>query len=83
MGSVLVVEGAGGGGGGPELRSCVKIEVVVVGSPSLISLMVSVDEKQHPNFFMSELSCCVKIEVVILGSPSLISLMVSADVKQH
>ena len=46
MGCVLVVEG-GGGGGVPELRSCVKIEVVIVGSPSLISLMVSVDEKQH------------------------------------
>ena len=31
-----------------ELRSCVKVEVVVgLGSPSLISLMVSVDVKQH------------------------------------
>ena len=27
----------------PELRSCVKVEVAVMGSPSLISLMVSVD----------------------------------------
>ena len=26
-----------------ELRSCVKVEVAVLGSPSLISLMVSVD----------------------------------------
>ena len=29
------------------LRSCVKVEVAVLGSPSLISLMVSVDVKQH------------------------------------
>ena len=31
----------------PELRSCVKVEVAVLGSPSLIVLMVSVDVKQH------------------------------------
>ena len=31
----------------PELRSCVKVEVAVLGSPSLINLMVSVDVKQH------------------------------------
>ena len=30
-----------------ELRSCVKVDVAVLGSPSLISLMVSVDVKQH------------------------------------
>ena len=30
-----------------ELRSCVKVEVAVLGSPSLISLMVSVDVKEH------------------------------------
>ena len=29
------------------LRSCVKVEVTVLGSPSLIILMVSVDVKQH------------------------------------
>ena len=29
------------------LRSCVKVEVAVLGSPSLIVLMVSVDVKQH------------------------------------
>ena len=33
--------------GPSELRSCVKFEVVVLGSPSLISLVVSVDVKQH------------------------------------
>ena len=30
-----------------EHRSCVKVEVAVLGSPSLISLMVSVDVKQQ------------------------------------
>ena len=30
-----------------ELGSCVTVEVAVLGSPSLIVLMVSVDVKQH------------------------------------
>ena len=30
-----------------ELRSCVKVAVAVLGSPSLTVLMVSVDVKQH------------------------------------
>ena len=30
-----------------ELRSCVKVEVAVLVSPSLVSLMVSVDVKQY------------------------------------
>ena len=30
-----------------ELMSCVKVEVAVLGSPSLIVLMVSMDVKQH------------------------------------
>ena len=30
-----------------ELRSCMKVEVVILGSPSIIVLMVSVDIKQH------------------------------------
>ena len=30
-----------------ELRSCVKVEVDALGSPSLIVLMVSVDVKHH------------------------------------
>ena len=30
-----------------ELRSCVDVEVAVLGSPSLIVLIVSVDVKQH------------------------------------
>ena len=35
------------GGGGSELRSCVKVEVAVLGFPSLIVLMLSVDVKQQ------------------------------------
>ena len=31
----------------PELRSCVKVEVAALGSPSLISLMVSVNVKHQ------------------------------------
>ena len=65
-----------------ELRSCVKVEVAVLGSPSVIVLMVSVDVKQYWNIG-SELRSCVKIEVAVLGSPSVIVLMVSVDVKQH
>ena len=30
-----------------ELKSCVKVEVAVLGFPSLMSLAVSVDVKQH------------------------------------
>ena len=32
---------------GAKLRCCVKVEVDVLGSPSIISLMVSVDVKHH------------------------------------
>ena len=60
-----------------------KVEVVVLGSPSLIVLTVSVDVKQHLTCSVSELRSCVKDEVAVLASPSLISLMVSVDVKQQ
>ena len=33
-----------------ELRSCVKVEVAVLGSPPLIRLMVSVDVKKRRDF---------------------------------
>ena len=33
--------------GGTEVRSCVKVEVTVLGSPSLMFLLVSVDVTQH------------------------------------
>ena len=59
-----------------------KAEVDVLGSPSLIVFMVSVDVKQTLNEGESELRSCVK-EVDVLGSPSLIVLTVSVDVKRH
>ena len=64
-----------------------KVEVAVLGSPSLIVFMVSVDVNNtelelEPS--CSELrSGSVKVEVAILGSPSLMVFMVSVDVKQH
>ena len=59
---------------------CVKVEVAVLGSPSLTVLMVSVDIKQHRR---TELRSCVKVEVDVLGSPFLTALMVYVDLKQH
>ena len=47
-----------------------KVEVAVLGSPSLKVLMVSVDVKH------------VKVQVAVLGSQSLITLTVSVNVKQ-
>ena len=60
-----------------ELRSCVKVEVDVLSSQSLIFLMVSVDIKQHLSSYSHPKLNCVKVEV------SLIVRMVSVDVKQH
>ena len=48
-----------------------KVEVAVLGSPSLIILMVSV--KTYRNLrrkVTTELRSCVKVEVAVLGSPS-------------
>ena len=61
------------------------VEVAVLGSLSLIVLMVSVDIKQHLKKIVnsSQLRGCVNDKVSILGSPSLIVLMVSVDIKQH
>ena len=49
-----------------ELRSCVEVEVAVLGSPSLISLRVSVDVKHHerrkrPDCF-SDSRCICSVE---------------------
>ena len=65
-----------------------KVEVDVLGSPSLIVLMVSVAVKQHCTREKraeapSSGTVSAKVEVAVLGSPSLIVLMVSMDVKQH
>ena len=65
-----------------ELRSCVKDEVDVLDSPSLLFLAVGVDVKQH-ELKASELRSCVKDEVDVLGSPSLLVLVVSVDGKQY
>ena len=65
-----------------ELRSCVKVEVDVLGSPYLTVLVVSVDVMLRWTT-ASELRSCVKVEVAILGYPFLIVLMISVDVKQH
>ena len=46
-----------------ELRSCVKVEVDVLGSPSLTVPTVSVDVKQH--WTVTELRRCVKVEVAV------------------
>ena len=56
-----------------------KVEVVVVGSPSLIVCTVRVDVKQY----VSGLRRCEKVEEAVLRSPSLKVLMVCVDVKQH
>ena len=65
--------------------SCVKVEVDVLVSPSLIFPTISVDVKQHgtQTTCFSEPRSCVKVEVAVLGSRSLTVLMVSVDVKQH
>ena len=55
-----------------ELRSCVKIEVAVLGSPSLIVHMVSVDAKQHlkkkkkRKNWSNRARSCVKVQVAVL-----------------
>ena len=53
------------------------VKMAVLGSPSLISLMVSVDVKPNlkKNWACQELRSCVNVEVAILGSLSLIVLM--------
>ena len=68
--------------GHSQLRSCVKVEVDVLGSPSLIVRTVSVDVKHHvyiltegPSEFriyiyFTEFRSCVKVEVAVLGFPS-------------
>ena len=62
-----------------------KVEVAVLGSPSLTVLMVSVDVRniEFKLAGTTELRSCVKVEVDVLGSPSLIVRTVSVDVKQH
>ena len=63
-----------------ELMSCVKVEVAVLGAPSLTVLMVSVVVKHHER--TRPCRSCMEVEVAVLGSPSLTGLMVSVVVKQ-
>ena len=69
-----------------ELRSCVKVEVAVLGSPSLVVLMVSVEADQHLN---SNTTLSPQSPGAVWKSrwpswaPRPMSLMVSVDVKQH
>ena len=61
-----------------------KVEVHVLGSPSLIVRTASVDVKQHlKKTHVRAQELCVKVEVAVLGSPTLISIMVSVEVEQH
>ena len=66
-----------------ECRSCVQVEVAVLGSPSLIVRTVSVDVKQHWTCTSQSSGAVCRSRWPSPGSPSLISLMVSVDVKQH
>ena len=52
-----------------DLRSCVKVEVNLLGSPSLTVPVVSVDIKQHwTSYSHSDLRSCVNVEVNLLWS---------------
>ena len=63
-----------------ELRSCVKIETAVLGSPSLTVRNYGLCGRKAT---LTKLRSCVKFEVAVLGYSSLIILMVSVDEKQH
>ena len=68
-----------------ELRSCVKEEVNVLGSPSLIVHTVSAwgHKATLSELRLSELRRCVKEEVDIMGSLSVTVCKFSVDLKQH
>ena len=68
--------------GGQSFRSCVKVEVAVLGFQSPNSPYGFRGRKATLNLRRTaELRSCVKVEVVVLGP--LIVLLVSVDVKQH
>ena len=70
-----------------ELRSCVKVEVDILGSPVPNSPYGLCGRKATLNLNFTlmnpELRSCVNVEVDVLGSPPLIVCIVSVDVKQH
>ena len=58
-----------------DLSSRVKVEMNLLGSPSLTVPVVSVDIKQHwTSYSYSDLRSCVNVEVAVLGSLSLLAL---------
>ena len=56
-----------------------KVEMAVLGSPSLLASMISVHELEQRR---SELLSCVKVEVALLGSRSLIVRMASVRARK-
>ena len=48
-----------------EFRSCVKVEVDVLGSPSVIVIMVSVDVKQYLKTKQTKSNVCVQSSGVV------------------
>ena len=61
-----------------------KVEVDVLGSPSLIVRKVSESKATlDQRLEEAELRSCVKVEVAVLGSPSLIVRTVSLGVKHR
>ena len=66
------------------LSRCVKVEVAVLGSPSLTVLnMVFECKATLEEVVCSELWGFVKVVVAVPGSPSQIVRTVTVDVKQH
>ena len=67
-----------------DLRSRVKVELAVPDSPSLIIIMVSVDEKQHwTELRPARAQELCKSRGTVPGFPSLMVFAVSVDVKQR
>ena len=65
------------------MRSCVKVVVDVLGSPSLTVSTISVKVKQHLKKTKKTLqsSGVMKVEVAVPDSPSLIFHTISVDIK--
>ena len=67
-----------------KLKSCVKVEVAVLGSLFLIVRKVCESKATlNQRLEEAELRSCAKVEVAVLGSPSLTVPTVSLDLKNH
>ena len=63
---------------------CGKVEVDVLGSPSLIIRAISVDVNSiEPDTWQTELRSGVKVEVDVPCCPALIIRAICVDVKRH